>query len=66
MNARVEAVRRLLAKALESLQEMTPFAVEYRYEHLDDYEDAPLDRDAAFSLVHELEVWAREHIGPIQ
>jgi HEPN domain-containing protein len=36
---------------LEPLQELTPFAVEYRYESLDQYEDAPLDREKALHLI---------------
>jgi HEPN domain-containing protein len=52
--------------ALEPLQEMTPFAVEYRYESLDQYEDAPLDRTRALGLLSDLEVWIQEHmrLGP--
>lgn len=45
---------------LEPLQEMTPFAVEYRYESPDRYEDAPLDRARALRLVAELEIWVKE------
>lgn len=51
---------------LEALQEMTPFAVEYRYESLDQYEDAPLDRERALQLLGELEVWIQEHIRSSQ
>jgi HEPN domain-containing protein len=55
-----------LAGALEALQEMTPFAVEYRYETLDQYEEAPLDRERALVLLSELEVWIQEQMrsGP--
>lgn len=51
---------------LESLQELTPFAVEYRYESLDQYEDVPLDRGRALQLLSELEVWIQERMrsGP--
>lgn len=49
---------------LEALQEMTPFAVEYRYEHLDQYEDAPLDRERALGLLGELKVWIHDQIEP--
>ena len=48
--------------ALEALQEMTPFAVEYRYESLDQYEDAPLDREQALGLLSDLEAWIQEQI----
>ena len=48
---------------LEALQEMTPFAVEYRYEHLDQYEDAPLDRERALGLSGELKIWIQGQIG---
>ena len=48
--------------ALEALQEMTPFAVEYRYESLDQYEDAPLDREQALGLLSDLEAWVQEQI----
>ena len=48
--------------ALEALQEMTPFAVEYRYESLDQYEDAPLDRERALGLLSDLEAWVQEQI----
>ena len=48
--------------ALEALQEMTPFAVEYRYESLDQYEDAPLDRERALGLLSDLEAWIQEQI----
>lgn len=51
-----------LPEALESLQDLTPFAVEYRYENLDQYEDAPLDRARALARVEALEVWVQEHI----
>ena len=47
---------------LEALQEMTPFAVEYRYESLDQYEDAPLDREQALGLLSDLEAWIQEQI----
>ena len=55
-----------LTVTLEALQELTPFAVEYRYESLDQYEDAPLDRERAFRLLGELEVWIQEQMrfGP--
>lgn len=49
-------------QALERLQEMTPFAVEYRYESPDQYEDAPLDRVQALGLVAELGSWVLEQI----
>ncbi len=49
---------------LEALQEMTPFAVEYRYEHLDHYEDAPLDRGRALELSNELKTWIHDQIEP--
>jgi len=49
---------------LEALQEMTPFAVEYRYEHLDQYEDTPLDRERALRLSGELKVWIHDQIEP--
>ena len=52
-------------KTLELLQEMTPFAVEYRYESPDQYEDAPLDRVRALGLVAELEAWVKEQIREI-
>lgn len=48
--------------ALEPIQELTPFAVEYRYENLDQYEDVPLDRNRALALLDGLEAWVREHI----
>lgn len=48
--------------AIEPLQELTPFAVEYRYENLDQYEDVPLDRNRALALLEGLEVWIHEHI----
>ena len=44
---------------LEALQELTPFAVEYRYESLDQYEEVPLDRERALQLLSELGVWIR-------
>ena len=44
---------------LEALQELTPFAVDYRYESLDQYTDVPLDRGRALQLLTELEVWIR-------
>ena len=47
---------------LEALQEMTPFAVDYRYESLDQYEDEPLDRERALRLLNELDVWIQEHM----
>lgn len=55
-----------LPDRLGALPEMTPFAVEYRYESLDQYEDAPLDRARALALVEALEVWIQEHLrsGP--
>ena len=49
--------------ALEALQEMTPFAVEYRYEHLDHYEDAPLDRERVLALSNDLKTWIQDQIG---
>ncbi len=48
--------------ALEALQELTPFAVEYRYESLDQYEEAPLDRAGALRLLGELEAWIQGHL----
>lgn len=48
--------------AIEPLQELTPFAVEYRYENLDQYEDVPLDRSRALALLEGLEAWMQEHI----
>jgi HEPN domain-containing protein len=48
--------------AIEPLQELTPFAVEYRYEYLDQYEDVPLDRIRALALLEGLEVWIQEHL----
>ncbi len=48
--------------ALEALQDLTPFAVEYRYESLDQYEDAPLDRREALDLLQDLETWVRGHM----
>ena len=51
MNARVEAVRILLAKASQD-----------EYESLDQYEDAPLDRNRALRLLGELEVWIQEQM----
>jgi HEPN domain-containing protein len=53
-----------LPMALEALQEMTPFAVEYRYESLDQYDDAPLDRERALKLLGELKIWIQGQIGP--
>lgn len=47
---------------LEALQELTPFAVEYRYESLDQYQDAPLDRGRALHLLSELEIWIHEQM----
>ena len=64
----VELMDLLLARGcplplpLEALQEMTPFAVEYRYEHLDQYEDAPLDRERALRLSGELKLWILDQI----
>ena len=51
-----------IPSALEPLQELTPFAVEYRYESLDQYEDAPLDRDKALRLLTELDAWVHGQI----
>ena len=48
--------------AIEPIQELTPFAVEYRYETLDQYEDVPLDRNRALALLEGVEAWVREHI----
>ena len=68
----VELMDQLIARghavpaAIESLQELTPFAVEYRYEHLDQYEDVPLDRSRALTLLEGLEVWIQAHIRPSQ
>ena len=43
----------------EDLRELTPFAVELRYESfLDDATDAPLDRDAVRALLRRLRAWA--------
>jgi HEPN domain-containing protein len=47
---------------LEALQELTPFAVEYRYESLDQYEEVPLDRERALQLLSELGVWIQEQM----
>ena len=49
-------------ETLEALQEMTPFAVEYRYESLDEYEEAPLDRERALRLLADLELWVQKHM----
>ncbi len=56
------ANRHPVPATLEPLQDMTPFAVEYRYESPDQYEDAPLDRARALRLVAELEAWVKEQI----
>ena len=60
MNARVETVRILLAKAGQDEQAARRLATDPA---LGD-DDAPLDRERALKLLGELKIWIQGQIGP--
>jgi HEPN domain-containing protein len=57
----IEANRIDAPAALARVDELTPWAVEFRYET---ESEPPLDRPAALHLVEELRIWAVETVDP--
>lgn len=52
-----------LPEALADLDILTPYAVEFRYEFLDQEQETPLDRQGARELVQRLRAWVEGQIG---
>ena len=50
-------------KTVEAIQDLTPFAVDYRYEAFGASGDPPLARDQALALIAELRGWVLMHMG---
>ena len=51
-----------LPERFQDLDQMTPYAVEFRYGLLASAEDAPLDRHATRRLVQELRGWVEQEL----
>ena len=62
---RLAACDLVLPADLHALQQLNPFAVEYRYDLLDDGDVPGLDRVKMRELIRRLHAWARAQVGTI-
>lgn len=51
-----------LPRFIQACQELTPFAVDYRYETLGQYEEPPLDRTQVLDLLDQVGRWVLEQM----